>query len=73
MTFIDSIAFGQGVAYIWNFGDGNGALGQAVTHSYAQPGVYAVTLTVGIAAGQNLVMKNVTIADFELYLPVLVR
>jgi predicted outer membrane repeat protein len=73
VTFIGSVAFGQGVTFSWSFGDGDTAQGQTVTHTYAQPGVYTVMLTAANAAGQNLVTKNVTITNFELYLPMLVR
>jgi fibronectin-binding autotransporter adhesin len=73
VTFIAAVAFGQGVSFSWNFGDGGVAHGQTVTHTYAQPGVYPVTLTAANAAGLNLANKNVTITDFEAYLPLLVR
>ncbi|MCX6566534.1 MAG: PKD domain-containing protein [Candidatus Aminicenantes bacterium] len=32
--------------YSWIFGDGNTALGKAVTHEFATPGTYTITLTV---------------------------
>ena len=32
------------VHFAWDFGDGSGALGQDVTHTYADPGSYAVVL-----------------------------
>ena len=39
---------GQIVSYEWNFGDGNSTFIQdpETTHSYAEPGIYTVTLTV---------------------------
>ncbi len=73
VTFISSATFGQGVSFSWNFGDGGVAQGQTVTHTYAQPGIYQVTLTAANAAGLNLANKNVTITNFETYLPILVR
>jgi PKD repeat protein len=37
---------GDIVSFAWNFGDGTYANGQTVTHVYAQPGSFVVTLTV---------------------------
>jgi gliding motility-associated-like protein len=37
---------GSIVAWIWNFGDGSGAVGQSPTHSYLNGGTYTITLTV---------------------------
>ena len=37
---------GEIIRYEWDFGDGNTAEGQVVTHRYANPGVYQVSLTV---------------------------
>ena len=36
---------GDAASYRWNFGDGVTATGKTVTHSYASPGDYVVTLT----------------------------
>jgi len=37
---------GSIIAWIWNFGDGSGAVGQSPTHSYLNGGTYTITLTV---------------------------
>ena len=37
---------GTVVSYAWDFGDGTTGSGPAVTHTYAQDGLYAVTITV---------------------------
>jgi YVTN family beta-propeller protein len=42
------------VSYEWNFGDGNLATGQTVSHSYNTTGTYTVTLTVTNSAGTSV-------------------
>lgn len=37
-------AEGSKLTYMWNFGDGSSAEGQKVSHTYANPGVYKVTV-----------------------------
>jgi len=37
---------GRPLTYLWNFGDGQGALGPSPSHAFAQPGPYTVVLTV---------------------------
>jgi hypothetical protein len=49
ITFNGSGTFsvdGAGATYLWDFGDGNTAVGQSVTHSYNPAGLYNVTLTI---------------------------
>lgn len=40
------ISYGNITSWQWNFGDGTGSDEQNPVHTYAQPGVYVVTLTV---------------------------
>jgi hypothetical protein len=40
-------------SYAWSFGDGQSAAGERVTHAYAAPGVYTVTLTVADSFGNT--------------------
>ncbi|MEW5827239.1 MAG: PKD domain-containing protein [Candidatus Bipolaricaulota bacterium] len=41
------------VAYAWDFGDGETAAGSIVTHTYAEKGVYTVTLEVTDGSGKK--------------------
>jgi PKD repeat protein len=56
--------------YNWDFGDGTTATGQAVSHAYAQAGVYNVTLTV--SDGQTSVSDVDTVTIEQEQLPELV-
>jgi PKD repeat protein len=50
------------VSYVWNFGDGTGANGISVSHSFALQRTYNVTLTVTNDRGlSNIASKGVTI------------
>ena len=42
---------GEVVAYVWDFGDGDVVVGQAVTHTYVVPGTYRVALVVKDSCG----------------------
>jgi len=43
---VSSASNGMIVDYVWNFGDGNTANGNPITHTYTTPGTYTITLTV---------------------------
>lgn len=50
----DSVSpVGNIASYEWNFGDGTMESGVKVTHAYANPGTYSVTLTVTNTAGTS--------------------
>jgi hypothetical protein len=58
---------GEIIEYAWDLGDGNGASGVEVQHTYAQPGVYLIQLAVrdsadGIASAD---MEVVVLPDVE--------
>jgi PKD repeat protein len=48
-------SYGQALNYIWDFGDGNTTVTQqqTVTHAYASPGTFSVTLTVTDSMGEH--------------------
>jgi len=57
--------------YFWNFGDGENATGVVVEHTYADDGIYIVTLTVtdddgaiGVATATIQVFNRIPIASF---------
>jgi PKD repeat protein len=47
-------------SYQWNFGDGGGAFGQSVTHTYNTAGAYSVSLVV--TGSDNAVVSNTATA-----------
>jgi PKD repeat protein len=50
------------IAYQWNFGDGSGAEGRTVNHSYSKPGLYNASLTVVAQNGlRNSVNQTIRI------------
>ena len=46
------------VSYAWTFGDGHKAKGRKVSHKYAKPGTYTITLTVRDAAGHKATLRH---------------
>jgi PKD repeat protein len=51
------LSSGGPTAWSWNFGDGGTSNGQNPTHTYAEPGLYTVSLTVGNAVGSDTETK----------------
>jgi PKD repeat protein len=52
------------IRHKWSFGDGTYAIGKIVTHSYATPGVYTVTLNVTNSKGLwDIEQKQITIVE----------
>jgi len=47
--------------WLWEFGDGNSSTEQNPTHTYAEPGVYTVCLTVSNTGGSTQVCQDVTV------------
>lgn len=68
ITFYNTSSGGS--TFTWDFGDGNAAFGPSVSHNYASPGTYVVTLIAAVdttcadTITQNLVIENV-VADFS--------
>ncbi|MCB0693900.1 MAG: gliding motility-associated C-terminal domain-containing protein [Lewinellaceae bacterium] len=62
---------GDPQSWSWNFGDGNFGTGADPAHTFAQPGVYAITLAVGGAegCGDTLTRELIVQWDIRLYLP----
>jgi PKD repeat protein len=77
MTFDASSSYdpdgGEITAYTWDFGDGNIASGEVVTHTYSEAGEYTVTLTVtdndgltdSILSEVNVVAHQPPVASFK--------
>lgn len=52
---------GTPTSWAWAFGDGSTGAGQSVTHDYATPGSYTVTLTVSSGTCQVSTNKSITV------------
>jgi PKD repeat protein len=56
-----TVAAGDSVSYAWDFGDGATSSGQAVAHSYAEAGLYTVTVTASNSVNAQTAAKQITI------------
>ncbi len=63
VTFDAQTWFGDDtpVSWIWDFGDGNTGAGETVTHTYAEEGIYDVTLTVSSDSCTTTVTRHVCV------------
>ncbi|HNB52466.1 MAG TPA: PKD domain-containing protein, partial [Anaerolineales bacterium] len=66
------------VSWEWDFGDGQTGSGEAVTHLYANAGVYDVSLTITDACGFTTTVEfpeavTVVQTTFEVFLPIVER
>jgi hypothetical protein len=70
-TFTATVTFGVAVTYQWDFGDGHTASGSSVSHVYAAPGSYHVTVKAANGAGflTATMTVDVTAPRRTLYLP----
>lgn len=61
-----------GLAFRWDFGDGTGAAGRAVVHTYTKPGVYSASVTVrgvdGIPAHKRFTIRSNGLANTAFHL-----
>ncbi len=63
ITFIASLIAGDNVTYRWDFGDGDRAVGQIVTHFYIQTGTYTAKVEASNSTNSLTATTGVTITD----------
>ncbi len=65
ITFTDNSTLTGAATYFWDFGDGNTSTLPSPQHAYSTQNTYTVTLTVnyGSASCQDVISKQVTVAD----------
>lgn len=73
VTLTATVLCGSNIAYTWDFGDRTTGFGQVVTHAYGDAGVYTAVVTASNAANFAIQMTVVTIEDYSIYLPLVVR
>jgi PKD repeat protein len=57
LTQFTDLSTGNPASWSWNFGDGAGSNQQNPSHSYTQPGIYTVTLSVSNSCGADTETK----------------
>ena len=53
VTLDASSSLGDGLAFVWDFGDGTSGIGGNTTHTYSLPGTYTITLAITDACGNS--------------------
>ncbi|MEM8931480.1 MAG: PKD domain-containing protein, partial [Acidobacteriota bacterium] len=56
-------ADGEVAGFAWDFGDGTRADGARISHTYAEPGLYQVTLAVGNGLGIDTTSRVVDVGS----------
>lgn len=79
-SFAATVAAGTNVSYVWDFGDGKAGIGANITHTYAEAGVYEVSViasnSVSVASAEVQVVVEpggVGQTTDRIYLPSLSR
>jgi hypothetical protein len=73
MSFASEAAYdptqqGSSLSYRWNFGDGSGASGRQVNHTYASAGTYTLSLTVtSPTGGTRIITKQISVGTPPAY------
>jgi len=63
-SFTGSSSSGQVITFVWDFGDGQTAVGQSVQHTFSRPGTFLVTLALIDTLGRtNSVSKSVVVGQ----------
>jgi predicted outer membrane repeat protein len=70
-AFTATVSFGVAVSYEWDLGDGHSGSGSTVSHVYAAPGSYNVTVKAANGAGSLLASMKVDVIEprRSLFLP----
>ena len=60
-----NLSFGDNIdSYFWDFGDGNTSTAQNPTHTYAEEGVYTITLTISGGEGDEVCESSISVVLF---------
>jgi predicted outer membrane repeat protein len=76
VQFTATLTGGSDVTYTWDFGDGTPAAnGNPVSHPYATPDLFLVTVTASNSYGSESVVVEVTVVqgEHEIYLPTILK
>ena len=73
VTFSASADGTPPITFSWDLGDGTVAAGAMVSHTYAVPGIYTVTLTATNECGEDTAVQAVQIGPWTLYLPLIFK
>jgi alpha-tubulin suppressor-like RCC1 family protein len=66
IAFQATVTTGTAVSFHWNFGDGQSAIGAAVSHAYTAEGSYDVTLIASNATSSAIVHLAIAVAVVEI-------